>query len=341
MSNVCHSTLKVYGPANLGERACSVILPVFGPCLQESSNPFLETEASNPPLAVVRIETEDVPPVRAVADISLLEPELRFELLFSNWASGFQGGRIYQRGIVTSGEDSPFCIEEELAESAGASSIVDAGDAQPANDQPGGTAPDRLYDSAESILQRARQRANGGRSTRVPSDETLPWVHDSWVGECEAAGVYSRKAPVFNYEDKPAITVTLSATEVRLVAQRHLNTFMGWNEFYAWNGLGEGAFAERATIHEVRFRGLYESLPHEDQERLQRQLEIRQRYIESVAAEVARCEKVESEFWKQADAGLVSEAEIASHRTPSFIAGLPVMPPSADGGPGPEEWDMF
>ena len=341
MPNVCHSTLKVYGPANLAERARSVIVPVFGPCLQDSSNPFLETEADNPPLAVVRIETEEIPPFQTVADVSLLEPELRFELLFSNWASGFQGRRIYQGGVVTSGEDEPFCVEKEMAEPSGARSIVDAGDDQSAHDQPGGTAPDRLHDSAESILQRARQRVNGGRSTLAPSDETLPWVHDSWVGECEAAGVYSRKAPVFNYEDEPAIAVTLSATEVRLLAERHLNTFMGWDEFYAWNGLGEGAFAERATIHEIRFRALTDLLPPEDREQLRRQLEIRQHYIESVAAEVARCEKLEADFWDRADAGLVSEAEIADHKTPPFIAGLPVMPSPADGGPAPEAWDMF
>jgi len=341
MPNVCHSTLKVYGAVHLAERARSAILPAFGPCLQDSSNPFPDPEADNPPLAVVRIETEEIPPVQMVTDVSLLEPELRFELLFCNPASGFQGRHIYQGGVVSSGEGEPFCIEEEMAEPAGASSIVDAGDALPAHDQPGGTAPDRLYDSAESILQRARQRANGGRSTQAPPDETLPWVHDSWVGECEAAGVYSRKTPVFNYEDKPAIAVTLTAAEVRLLAQRHLNTFIGWDEFYAWNGLGDGEFAERATVHEVRFRGLYESLPHEDQERLQRQLGIRQRYIDSVAAEVARCEKAESDFWRRARAGLVSDAEVAAHWTPSFIAGVPVMPPPADGEPGPEEWDMF
>ena len=341
MSNVCHSTLKVYGPATLAERARSVIVPVFGPCLQDSSNPFLETEADNPPLAAVRVETEEIPPAQAVADISLLEPELRFELGFSNCASGFRGRRIYQGGVVSSGEENPVCIEEELAEPAGARSIVDAGDAQPAHDQPGETAPNRLHGAAESILQRARQRVNGGRGTQAPPDETLQWVHDSWVGECEAAGVYSRQSPVFNYEDKPAIAVLLTTAEVRLLAQRHLNTCMSWNEFYAWCGLCEWALAERATIHEARFRGLYESLPHEDQERLRRQLEIRQHYIRSVAAEVARCEKLEADFWDRADAGLVSEAEIADHKTPPFIAGLPVMPSPADGGPGPEAWDMF
>lgn len=341
MSNVCLSTLKVYGPANLAKRARRVILPVFGPCLQDSSNPFLETEAGNPPLAVVRIETEDVPPVRVVADISLLEPELRFELGFSNWSSGFQGRRIYQGGVVSSGEDEPFCIEEQMAEPAGASSIVGAGDAQPANDQQGGTAPDRLHDSAESILQRARRRVSGGRDIESPADETLPWVHDSWVGECEAARVYSRKAPTFDYSQRPVITATLTPAELRLLVQRHINTLLQWDEFYAWNGLAEREWLEHKIIHEVRLAALVELLPPEDQQRLQQQLEIRWRYIQSVRAEVTRCGKVEEDFWDRADAGLLSEAEIAAHQTPPFIRGAPVMLPPADGGPEPECWDLY
>jgi len=341
MPNVCQSTLKVYGPANLAERARSVIVPVFGPCLQDSSNPFLETEADNSPLAVVRIETEEIPPVQMVTDVSLLEPELRFELLFSNWASGFRGRRIYQGGVVSSGEDEPFCIEEEMAEPAGVSSIVDAGDAQPANDQPGGTALGRLHDSTESILQRARRRVNGGRDIESPADETLPWVHDSWVGECETAGVYSRKAPVFKYEDKPAIAVTLTTAEVRLLAQRHLNTLASQREAFVWSGLCERDIEARVVCHDIRFQQLAELLPAEEQQRFRCQIAIRNRYIESVRAEVARCGKAEDDFWNRADAGLLSEAEIAAHRTPPFIAGLPVMPSPADGGPGPEEWAMF
>ena len=339
MSNVCHSTLKVYGPANLAERARSVIVPVFGPCLQDSSNPFLETEADNPPLAVVRIETEEIPPFQTVADVSLLEPELRFELLFSNWASGFQGRRIYQGGVVSSGEDEPFCIEQEMAEPAGVSSIVDAGDAQPANDQTGGTALERLHDSAESILQRARRRVNGLRDIVSPADETLSWVHDSWVGECEAAGVYSRKAPAYDCSEKPSIAAALTVAEVRLLAQRHINTVAGWEEACVWSGSTERYITERVICHDIRFQTLAALLPAEEQQRFRHQIAIRDRYIKSVKAEVVRCGKAEDDFWKRADAGLLSEAEIAAHKTPPFIAGLPVMPSPADGGPGPEEWD--
>jgi hypothetical protein len=196
-------------------------------------------------------------------------------------------------------------------------------------------------ESDESILRRARERANGERDIQAAPDETLQWVHDSWISDCEAAGVYSRTAPAYEYSEAPAVTVSLVAAELRLLAQRHLNTAKGWAEFYAWNGLAEELFAERAMIHEARFRALADLLPAEEQERFQRQIEIRNRYIASVRSEVARCERAEQNFWERVEEGLIDEAEIAAHRTPPFIAGLPGMPAPADGGPGPEEWDLF
>jgi hypothetical protein len=196
-------------------------------------------------------------------------------------------------------------------------------------------------ESAESILRRARERVNGGRDSQAAPDETLPWVHDSWIGECEAAGVYSRKPPAYDYSEEPAIAVTLTRAEVKLLAQRHLNTAMDWEEFYAWNGLAEKEWAVRSMIHDARSHVLADLLPPEDQHGFRRQIEIRDRYIASVRAEVFRCEKAESEFWSRTDAGLVSEAEIAAHKTPPFIAGHPVTPPPADGGPGPDAWDLY
>jgi hypothetical protein len=98
---------------------------------------------------------------------------------------------------------------------------------------------------------------------------------------------------------------------------------------------------ERVVCHDIRFHQLVELLPVEDQQRFQRQIDIRNRYIASVKAEVHRCEKAESDFWSRADAGLVSEAEIAAHKTPPFVEGLPVTPGPADGGPEPEHWSLF
>jgi hypothetical protein len=201
--------------------------------------------------------------------------------------------------------------------------------------------PPNARESADSILRRARERANGGQPIEAAPDETLQWVHDSWIGECEAAGVYSRQAPAFDYSEGPSITATLTRAEVKLLAQRHLNTAMNWAEFYAWNGLGEKEFAERAIIHDIRSRILAELLPPEEQDGFRRQIEIRKRYIASVGSEVFRCEKAEGDFWSQADAGLVSKAEIDAHKTPPFIAGFPGMPSPADGGPEPEQWSMF
>ena len=201
--------------------------------------------------------------------------------------------------------------------------------------------PPHARESAESILRRARRRANGGLDIETTSDESLPWVHDSWIAECEGVGAYSRKPPAYDYSEVPAIPAMLTRAEVKLLAQRHLNTAMDWEEFYAWNGLAEKEWAVRSMIHDARSHVLADLLPPEDQHEFRRQIEIRDRYIASVRAEVFLCEKAESEFWSRADAGLVSEAEIAAHKTPPFIAGFPVTPPPADGGPGPEVWDLY
>ena len=113
MPNICNSTLKVYGPTHLAERARSMIKPVFGPCLADYSNPFLKAEPENPPLAVVRIESREVPPVMIVEELSGREPGLVFELLYSNWASGVRGSRVYRGGDVTSETQGAFQIEDE------------------------------------------------------------------------------------------------------------------------------------------------------------------------------------------------------------------------------------
>lgn len=341
MPNTCHSTLKVYGPSHLAEKARGLIALAFGACVHDHENPFLETEADNPPLAVVRIDSEDAPPTQLVARVSSCGPEFRFELIFDNWASGFRGRRVYQSGVVASGDDERYDVEAELEQPAAACSIVDSGDTRAAHDQMAGLDPDRARHTSDNILQEAKRRANGGRNAEPPADETLQWAHDSWIDQCETAGVYSRTPSPYGYSEQPAIKATLTPAELRILVQRHLNSSFEWTEFFAWNGLAEGAGAARAMIHEVRFKTLVELLPPGEQQRLQQQRAIRQQYVQSVRAEVARCEKAEGDFWARADAGLVCEAEIAAHKTPLFIMGAPVMPPPADGGPGPERWDVF
>lgn len=196
-------------------------------------------------------------------------------------------------------------------------------------------------ESAESILRRARERVNGGRDSEAAPDETRPWVHDSWIGECEAAGVYSREAPAFDHLGGPSITVTLTRDELVLLAQRHLNTVANWREWFAWTGLCERDIEERVMCHDIRFFQLAGLLPVEDQQRFARQIEIRDRYIASVVAEVHRCEKAEQDFWDRVEEGLIDEGAIAAHKTPPFVAGLPVTPSPADGGPEPEQWSLF
>jgi len=90
-----------------------MIAHVFGPGLPDYSNPFLETELDNPPLAVVRIESREVPPVSIVEEMSGQEPGLVLELLYSNWGSGVRGSLAYRGGDVTSETREAFQIEAE------------------------------------------------------------------------------------------------------------------------------------------------------------------------------------------------------------------------------------
>ncbi|MBM4022609.1 MAG: hypothetical protein FJ284_10305 [Planctomycetes bacterium] len=90
-----------------------MIAPVFGPCLPDYSNPFLKSEPDNPPLAVVRIDSREVPPVSIVEEMSGQEPGLVLELLYSNWGSGVRGSLVYRGGDVTSQTREAFDIEAE------------------------------------------------------------------------------------------------------------------------------------------------------------------------------------------------------------------------------------
>ncbi len=167
-------------------------------------------------------------------------------------------------------------------------------------------------------------------------------VHDSWIGECEASGVYSRRPPVYRYDlGEPVQQVELTRAEIRNLAQRHLNTFFRETEFVTWTGECDRRLDERAMQHEARFWRLYSILPVEDQRRFDLQIEIRQRYLQSIEGEVHRCREVEMAFRAREDAGLVSEEERQAYKTPGFILGYFSGPSPADGGAEPEHWDVF
>lgn len=189
----------------------------------------------------------------------------------------------------------------------------------------------------ESPCEQADTDGQGEKAT-ADSEE---FVNDSWIAVCEAAGVYSREATVFNFREKPPLAVTLTRSELCVLAQRHLNTALLYSEFTQWNGDSDMLAGLRASQHASRFWELFEQLPSEDQERFKQQIKIRRRYITTIAAEVDRCTKEEEAFQERVEAGLVSEAEVAAHRTPPFIAGYDVLPVPADGGPGPEVWEIF
>lgn len=113
MPNVCHSTLKAYGPTHLAAQAREAVAAVFGPCLPDYSNPFLETESDNPPLAVVRIESHEVPPVMLVEELSKQLPQLTLVLLYDTYLGGRRGHRKYIAGQVTEEHHEQYCFESE------------------------------------------------------------------------------------------------------------------------------------------------------------------------------------------------------------------------------------
>jgi hypothetical protein len=138
MANTCLSTLKVYGQKHLAERACSMIKPIFGPCLPAYNNPFLKEEPNNPPLGVVRIESREVPPVSLVAEMSEREPDLVFELIYSNWARSVRGSRVYRGGKVTRETQEDWHPEAELATDSTADAALepmDSGAAAPKEEE--------------------------------------------------------------------------------------------------------------------------------------------------------------------------------------------------------------
>lgn len=116
MPTTCHGTLKVYGDPVHADRARDRIAAIFGPPLRNDANPFLKSEPENPPLLVVRTESRVVPPVTLVAELSEQEPELVFELLYSNGERCVQGTRVYKNGKLTHDEQSPYFVEELLAD---------------------------------------------------------------------------------------------------------------------------------------------------------------------------------------------------------------------------------
>jgi hypothetical protein len=134
----------------------------------------------------------------------------------------------------------------------------------------------------------------------------------------------------------------LTQSELQMIAQRHLNTVLMHIEYLEWTGEECDRLSSlRESLHESRFWQLFEQLSPEGQKRFMGQIEIRKQYIESVAAEVRRCGEEEAAFWNAVEEGILSEDDIAAHVTPPCISGCGSMPSPADGGPGPEQWDMF
>lgn len=112
MSNTCHSTLKVYGNKVHADTARKVVEAVFGPCVPDEENQFLQTE-SPAPLAVVRISSTEVPPLTLVEDLSAKLPDLSFMLIYANPIGGRRGHVKFIAGAAADEHTERYLIEED------------------------------------------------------------------------------------------------------------------------------------------------------------------------------------------------------------------------------------
>jgi hypothetical protein len=185
-------------------------------------------------------------------------------------------------------------------------------------------------------MARIRRAAKEAREKETPQGFTKPvpaepeqWIEDSWIFECEAAGVYSMDTPMFRYAEEPAAAVMLTQSELQMIAQRHLNTVLWHLEYTVWTG--DKGERYRKYQHESRFWQLFEQLTPDGQERFQRQIDIRMQYINSVKAEGNRRHRGEGTFLDAVKEGIVPEADIAEY----------FMGPHVGGKYNHEKWGIF
>lgn len=112
MSNTCHSTLKVYGNRVHADTARKIVEAVFGSCVPDEENQFLQTE-NPPPLAVVRISSTDVPPTTLVGELSTKLPDLSFTLIYANPIGGRRGHITFIAGAAADEHTERYLIEED------------------------------------------------------------------------------------------------------------------------------------------------------------------------------------------------------------------------------------
>ncbi len=111
MSNTCHSTLKIYGSTIHTDTARKVADAVFGPCVPDDQNPFLNPKTP-PPLAVVRISSPDVPPTTLIENLSAKLPEMTFTLIYAIPLGDHRGHVTYKAGAVTDQHSETYHVED-------------------------------------------------------------------------------------------------------------------------------------------------------------------------------------------------------------------------------------
>lgn len=121
MSDICHSTLKVYGNAAFSESIRRIVDAVFGSRLSYNENHSTDTGSGSSPVALVRIESTEEPPTELIRELSEKLPELSFVLMYTIPSRGSRGSFVFKGGQAEDGGDESCggkSIGQETVEAA-------------------------------------------------------------------------------------------------------------------------------------------------------------------------------------------------------------------------------
>jgi hypothetical protein len=167
MSSTCHSTLKVDGNAAFAESIREIVTAVFGPCVDDKGL-TAHGSARGCPVAVVQIESAEVPPSELVRELSDKLPELSFVLAYAIPSRGCRGSCTYHGGHAEDGGDESSggeSLRQEPADATLGESGREAGsaDAGAANCT---QTPAKAY--PRSLRERAQEHLEHGYSFIFP-----------------------------------------------------------------------------------------------------------------------------------------------------------------------------
>jgi hypothetical protein len=188
MSDICHSTLKVYGDERFAEYIRTIVEVTFGPCLRDENNPYLDSERGNPPAAVVLIDSAEVPPVQLVGELSSKLPELSFTLVYTMPSRDRRGSCTYKSGQLT-GEWKENLPEQVISDEDQDPVATDMGYGVDSEAEETVEEPSESKDSGS--VGQARFSADGEVSGPHAQESSSCW-HSNASELCLVNGIYHR-----------------------------------------------------------------------------------------------------------------------------------------------------